>query len=148
MLKHPEATVGAIIFNPENKVLICKSSKWNNKYVIPGGHIEYGEKMEDALIREIKEETGLDIHGIKLISIQESVLSETFNGNRHFLFIDYICRTDTSNITLNEEAEEYAWVDLKDILTYDLGGFTREFFEQFVDNKIEHKYTIYYNYAD
>ncbi len=61
MSKYPDPTVGALIFNPEDKVLICKSHKWNDQYVIPGGHIELGEKMEDALKLEVLEETGLFI---------------------------------------------------------------------------------------
>ena len=48
-MKYPEPTVGAIIFNPDNKILLCKSHKWNNQYIIPGGHIELGEGMEEAL---------------------------------------------------------------------------------------------------
>ena len=35
MMKYPEPTVGAIIFNPDNKVLLCKAHKWNDKYIIP-----------------------------------------------------------------------------------------------------------------
>ncbi|ADL12770.1 NUDIX hydrolase [Acetohalobium arabaticum DSM 5501] len=57
-MKYPEPTVGAVIFNPDDEILLCKSNKWDNKYVIPGGHIELGERMEKALIREIKEEKG------------------------------------------------------------------------------------------
>lgn len=46
MNKYPEPTVSAVIFNPAGKILLCKSHKWGNKYVIPGGHIELGEKGE------------------------------------------------------------------------------------------------------
>ncbi|ODS50116.1 MAG: nucleoside triphosphatase, partial [Halanaerobium sp. 4-GBenrich] len=72
-MKYPETVVGAVIFNPENKVLICRSTKWNSKYIIPGGHIESGEKMEEALVREVKEETGLEIYDIELLSLKESI---------------------------------------------------------------------------
>ena len=41
MKKYPEP-VGTVIFNG-GKILLCKSKKWNNKYVIPGGHIEIGD---------------------------------------------------------------------------------------------------------
>ena len=57
----PEPTVGALIFNPEGKLLLMRSHKWRDKYVVPGGHIELGEHIEDALKREVKEETGLDV---------------------------------------------------------------------------------------
>lgn len=55
-----------------------KSHKWIGKYVIPGGHVELGERIEDALKREIKEETGLDIYDIEFICFQEFIYSEQF----------------------------------------------------------------------
>ena len=63
----PEPTVGAMIFNTEGKLFLMKTHKWGNKYAIPGGHIEMGETMTDALKREIKEETHLDIHNIQFL---------------------------------------------------------------------------------
>lgn len=135
MCKYPEPTVGAVIFNSDNKVLLCKSHKWDNKYVIPGGHIELGETMELALKREILEETGLEIYDIKLISLKESVFSETFHQKKHFIFIDYQCKTDSSDVVLNEEAEEYAWVSLNEIENYDLGGFTKNLLIEIRDKR-------------
>ncbi|WP_102401041.1 NUDIX domain-containing protein [Haloimpatiens massiliensis] len=146
MNRYPEPTVGAIIFNPEGKILLCKSHKWGNKYVIPGGHIELGERMEDALKREILEETGLDIYDIKLISLKESVYSDTFYEGKHFIFIDYMCKTDSSNVVLNDEAEEYIWADLKKIEHYDLGGFMRELLLELKNKKESKKcIEIFYN---
>jgi len=49
-----------------------KSHKWHDAYVIPGGHIELGETAEEALRREIKEETALDIYGIEFICCRNS----------------------------------------------------------------------------
>jgi len=146
-MKYPEPTVGAIIFNPDNKILLCKSHKWNNKYVIPGGHIELGEKMEDALKREIFEETGLEIYDIKLISLKESVFSNTFHEGKHFIFIDYICKTDSYEVTLNDEAEEYEWVDLKEIDNYELGGFVKSLLMELQNSKeSQNKTEIFYGY--
>lgn len=147
MIKYPEPTVGAVIFNPEGKVLLCKSHKWNDQYVIPGGHIELGEKMEDALRREILEETGLNIYDIKLISLKESVYSDTFHEKKHFIFIDYRCKTDSSNVQLNDEADSYKWVNLEEIENYDLGGFVKELLIK-IKNEKKSKYNveIFYNY--
>lgn len=39
-MQYPESTVGADIFNPDNKILLCKARKWDGKYVIPEGHID------------------------------------------------------------------------------------------------------------
>lgn len=144
---YPEPTVGAVIFNPEGKVLLCKSHKWGNKYVIPGGHIELGEKMEEALIREIKEETGLDIYDIKLLSLTESIYSDMYHEKKHFIFIDYQCRTDSYDVALNDEAEEYVWADLQKLDDYEIGGFTKELLINMKNKETSEFYTgIFYNY--
>lgn len=129
-MNYPEPTVGAVIFNPDNKVLLCKTHKWNGKYTIPGGHIELGETMEEALVREIKEETGLDIYDIRLASLKEAVYTPLFHEKKHFIFIDFVCRTNSSDVVLNDEAEEYIWADLSEIDTLDLGGFVKPLLEE------------------
>lgn len=146
-MKYPEPTVGAIIFNPDNKILLCKSHKWNNEYVIPGGHIELGEKMEEALKREIFEETGLEIYDIELISLKESIFSDTFHEEKHFIFIDYICKTNSYEVTLNDEAEEYEWVKLSEINNYELGGFVKPLLMELQNHKkSQNKIEIFYGY--
>lgn len=146
-MRYPEPTVGAVIFNPDNRILLCKSHKWNNKYVIPGGHIELGERMEEALRREILEETGLEIYDIRLISLKEAVYSDTFHEKKHFIFIDYQCKTDSSDVILNEEAQEYKWVDLAEIDDYELGGFSEALLMRLRDEKESlDRIDVFYNY--
>ncbi|MEW6295247.1 MAG: NUDIX domain-containing protein [Candidatus Diapherotrites archaeon] len=65
--KYPEPVVGAFIFNPQGKVFLMKSFKWKGDYTFPGGHIKSGEKLEDAVKREVKEETGLNVYNIKFV---------------------------------------------------------------------------------
>ena len=120
----PEPTVGALIFNPEGKLFLMRSHKWRDKYVVPGGHIELGERIEDALKREVKEETGLDVTDVEFLCFQEFVYDETFWKRRHFIFFDYVCRTDSTDVTLNEEAEEYVWVSLKEALEMPIEPYT------------------------
>lgn len=111
----PEPTVGALIFNPEGKLFLMKSHKWCGKYVIPGGHIELGERAVDALKREIKEETGLDIFDIVFIGIQEFIFDPAFWKKRHFVFMDYACKTNSSEVVLNSEAQEFGWFSLEEL---------------------------------
>lgn len=109
---YPEPTVGALIFNGEGKLFLMRSHKWRGKWVVPGGHIELGETMEQALRREIREETNLEIRDIEFICFQEFIHDERFWQRRHFIFFDYACRTDSTEVVLNDEAQDYAWIDL------------------------------------
>lgn len=144
-MKYPEATVGAVILNSEDKVLICKSNKWNKEYVIPGGHIEAGKTMEEALIREVKEETGLDVYQIEIIAINESIYSKSFQNKKHFIFVDFICRSDSNEVILNEEAQSYQWIDLNQIEEYNLEKFTAKLLKEIRgDNKSKYKKKIIY----
>ena len=110
--RYPEPTVGALIFNADGKLFLMRSHKWRGKWVVPGGHIELGETMEQALRREIREETGLEIRDIEFICFQEFIHDERFWRRRHFIFFDYACRTDSTEVVLNDEAQDYAWIDL------------------------------------
>ena len=108
---YPEPTVGVFIFNAQGKMLLLRSHKWPEKYTIPGGHVELGERLEDAAKREAREETGLEIHDLQLLCFQEFIYDPAFWKKRHFIFFDYACRTDATEVHLNDEAESYEWIE-------------------------------------
>ena len=112
----PEPTVGALIFNPKGELLIVKSHKFHGVWTIPGGHIELGERMEESLVREIKEETGLSVYDLQFLLHQEFVYDKVFHQRKHFIFFDYACKTDSTDVTLDHEAEEFRWVNLEEAL--------------------------------
>jgi len=132
---YPEPTVGALIFNQEGRLFLMKSHKWNGRYAIPGGHIELGEKITDALIREIKEETDLDIFDIEFICFQEFIHDETFWEKRHFIFFDFSCKTGSRKVKLNLEAEEFVWVSMEELDTYDIEPYTKKTIEEYIRKK-------------
>jgi nucleoside triphosphatase len=127
----PEPTVGVFIFNPEKSVLLLKSHKWPDKYVVPGGHVELGEKIIAAAIREAKEETGLDVYDLEFICFQEFIYDPSFWRPRHFIFFDYACKTDSLDVQLNDEAESYVWEPLDEALRLPLDTFTRFSLEKY-----------------
>jgi nucleoside triphosphatase len=122
--RYPEPTVGALIFNAEGKLFLMSSHKWRGKWVMPGGHIELGERMEDALRREVKEETNLDIHDPEFVCFQEFLYDPRFWKTRHFIFFDYACRTEGTDVRLNDEAEEYVWVTPEEALILPVERYT------------------------
>jgi nucleoside triphosphatase len=132
----PEPTVGVFIFNPAGELLLLKSHKWPGKYVIPGGHVELGERLEEAAVREAKEETGLDIYDLKFVNFQQFVYDPAFWKQRHFIFFDYACKADSLDVKLNDEAEEYVWVKLEAALDLPLDVYTRTSVEKIMDGNL------------
>src|SRR5437867_13195521 len=86
---YPEPTVGALIVNPEGKILLAKSHKWFDKYTLPGGHIEVGETMEEAVKREAKEAVGLDVEVVEFLLMLEVMFADAFSQKTHFIFFDF-----------------------------------------------------------
>lgn len=131
--KFPEVTVGALIFNNEGKIFLMKSHKWHGKYVVPGGHVELGERIEATLKREVKEETGLDIYDIKFLGVQELVFDNVFWKKKHFVFLDFACKTNGKEVKLDSEGQEYAWVSLKDAFKLPVEPYTRKTIESYIE---------------
>jgi nucleoside triphosphatase len=132
---YPEPTVGALILNAQGELLLVRSHKWHNKYVMPGGHIELGERMEDALRREIREETGLEIRELAFLGFQEFVYDPAFWKKRHFIFFDFVCRADGAAVTLNDEAQEYVWVPLEEALSLPVEPYTAYAITKYLSNR-------------
>jgi len=121
---YPEPTVGALIFDPQGRLLLVRSHKWRGRYVVPGGHVELGERLAEALVREAKEETGLDVYGLEFLCFQEFVYDDHYWKRRHFIFFDFVCRTASAAVQLNGEAQEYLWVRPEEALNLPLEPYT------------------------
>ena len=129
----PSPTVGALIFNPAGELLLVRSHKWHGRLTIPGGHIELGERMEDALVREAKEETGLDVTDPVFLLYQEFIYDDAFWKRRHFIFFDFACRSERTEVVLNHEAESYEWVAPEVALTLDIDRYTARAIRRYLD---------------
>ncbi len=132
--QYPEPTVGALIFNEKNRLLIVKTHKWKGNYTIPGGHVELGERLEEAVKREIREETGLEMTRADFLCHQQFIYDDSFWEKRHFIFFDFVCRVEKGEVQLNEEAQEYAWVDLDDVHNYPIDKYLKFALSQLRDN--------------
>jgi nucleoside triphosphatase len=131
---YPEATVGALVVNERGEVLIVRSKKWYDKCTVPGGHIELGERAEDAIKREVKEETGLDAEPVKLLVVQQAIYAKDYRKHEHYIFMDYLCRAKNSEVKLDgRELQDYVWVKPEDALKLDLEDFTRNFVLRYLE---------------
>jgi phosphoglycolate phosphatase-like HAD superfamily hydrolase/ADP-ribose pyrophosphatase YjhB (NUDIX family) len=132
----PLATVGALIFNDAGEVLMIRTHKWSNLWGIPGGKIKWGEPSVDALCREIKEETGLEVTDIEFVLVQDCIHSREFYRDAHFVLLNYTCRcAGKPRVTLNDEARESRWVTTAGALKMPLNTPTRILLEAVLKTK-------------
>jgi ADP-ribose pyrophosphatase YjhB (NUDIX family) len=123
----PIVTVGALISNDADQVLMIRTQKWSNLWGIPGGKIKWGEPSVDALRREIKEETDLEITDIEFVLVQDSIHSQEFYRDAHFVLLNYTCRcVGEPAVRLNDEAREFRWVIAAEALEMEVNIPTRK----------------------
>ena len=131
----PRIVIGVLVSNENKEIFLARSHKWKDKWIVPGGHLDFGETLEACAKREVKEETNLDIEDVTLIDVQESVFSEEFYNKRHMIFLDYSAKVVNSDVILNDELQEYGWFSFEDALKLDLNSSTRRFIEKFIEGE-------------
>lgn len=119
-LKWRPAAYGVVI--KDGKILLSK--QFGDKYDLPGGGIDLGEKLEDGVIREIKEETGIDVANPKLLGFVESFFTDThaLNEAYHCYLFYYACEyvggelsTDGFDEWEKQYAEMAEWIEVDKI---------------------------------
>ena len=108
--------VGAVILNDKNEVLLLQRNKEPEKgfWSIPGGAVEFNETIEDALIREIKEETDVDVEIIKLLSVVNHIVK---SDSAHWVSPNFLCKIISGTVK-NVEPNKHTdiqWFSLNDL---------------------------------
>lgn len=108
-----EVTQQIVLKNKADKVLILnKGGKW----MLPGGRVKKNEKWNNALVREVKEETGID--DFQIDKIIDVATAEYTDDNSQFI-ITFAGSTDKEEVKLSSEHQEFAWIDFSEIDSYD-----------------------------
>ncbi|MDA1317326.1 MAG: NUDIX hydrolase [bacterium] len=91
---------------------------FNNKWQLPGGGVEFGEKPEEAVVREAREELGIEIAIKHLIPLIDTRVRNKWQG----IFISYVCemKNESDRIVLNEEATEWRWFTIEELKNVDV----------------------------
>jgi len=126
----PVVGVGAVIIKEGKIVLIKRGNEPSKgKWSIPGGHVELGENLKEAVIRETKEETCLDVDNPILMDVVENVdLDEQFKIKYHYVIVDYLVHVKGGNIEAASDAAELRWVPFCEVDSYNLTASFRLFF--------------------
>ncbi|MEB3196110.1 MAG: NUDIX domain-containing protein [Candidatus Sericytochromatia bacterium] len=123
----PIVTVGALACDPDGHVLVVQTHKWRHTWGVPGGKIDPGEPMAEALVREFAEETGLNVRDVQFVAVYEAIQSaEFYKPDAHMILLNFVCRCDGGPVTLSDEAQAYRWVTPEEADQLPLNSFTRQ----------------------
>ncbi len=105
--------VSGIVLDKGNKVLMVKHNRYG--WVFPGGQVEEGEDLINALKREVLEETGIEIHVGELFCVSSSINKHKgYNGFEEIptkVIFDFICRRDGGKLRSSEENSKSIFVE-------------------------------------
>lgn len=106
----PQLAVSAGIFR-EGKVLLVRRAREPARgiYTFPGGRVEFGENLHEAVAREIREETGLTIEIVGLVGYREALPART-GGHGHFVILPFAARWVAGDVMLNDELDDARWL--------------------------------------
>jgi 8-oxo-dGTP diphosphatase len=130
--KQPIIGVGAVIIC-KGKILLekRKGEPGRGKWTVPGGLVELGESAEQTVMREVKEETNLEVEQPKLIDVVNNVtLDEDGRIKYHFVIVDYFVKLKGGKLKAADDAAELRWVKFSEVENYDLTKSFREFFQR------------------
>jgi len=115
--KRPLIGVGAILLR-RDRILMAQRGKEPLKgwWSLPGGALETGESLADAVRREVREETGLEIQPVGVLEIFERIMRDR-NGvtEYHYVLIDYVCRVTGGALRPGDDVCAVEWVRRRDL---------------------------------
>jgi 8-oxo-dGTP diphosphatase len=129
--EHPMVGVGGVVIYEERALLIRRGSPpLRGEWSIPGGLLEVGETLEQGVVRELAEETGLEVQVIELIEVFERIFPAPPNSDGtpgdparpqyHFVILDYLCEIHGGTIAAASDALEFAWAREEDLVKFNV----------------------------
>ena len=125
--EHPVVGVGAVVVR-NGRALVVKRAHEPRKgeWSLPGGLLELGESLQDAVRREIKEETGLDIDVGPIIETFDRVHRDDYGRIRyHFVSVEFVCWASGGDAVAGSDADEVAWVTAGEIDHYGINAHAK-----------------------
>ena len=131
--RSPVLGVGAVIWNDKDEVVLIRRGKEprQDQWSIPGGHLEWGESLHDAVLREVREETALTVEIAGLIDTVDLIMQDPSGEvTRHYVLIDFATRAVAGELRAGSDAAEARWVAFSALSDYPLWSETRRIIEE------------------
>ena len=127
-----EIGVVRVILEREGKILILKraiGSTGGGKFCLPGGLIDKGMTAEETCVKEVKEETDLNVLKSKFLFKK---IGKVEHGKKYIH--NYFYATFSGDVKINEESSDYAWIDVKDMKKHDFAFEDDKAIEQYLSS--------------
>ncbi len=112
----PAIGVGAVIVR-DGQVLLVRRGKEPGRglWSLPGGRLRWGERLREAVEREVLEETGLEVEAGELAGVGEILTTGADGREFHYVLLDFFCRVRGGRERCGSDAEEVAWHPLESL---------------------------------
>ncbi len=108
----PLVGVGAVVVQDGRVLLVRRGSEpLKGHWTLPGGLLEVGETMAEGVVREVREETGLEVEPIELVEILDRIHREGGRVRYHYVIADFLCRVTGGELRAASDADAVRWVE-------------------------------------
>jgi len=126
---HPAVAVGAIVID-KGAILLVKRDREpaRGQWSLPGGRVELGETLREALVREVREETSVDVEIDGLIGVAERVVrNDDGEISFHYVILDYVCAARTTAVKAGDDVSDARWIPVGELADMHLTAGLLEF---------------------
>jgi 8-oxo-dGTP diphosphatase len=108
----PLVAVGAVVVDDGRVLLVRRGSEpLRGHWSLPGGLIELGEGLAGGLVREVREETGLEVEVVELVELLDRIHRDGDRVRYHYVIADYLCTVAGGQLRAASDADEARWVE-------------------------------------
>ncbi len=128
----PVVGVGGVVVRAGAVLLVERAAEpLKGRWTLPGGVVELGETLEAALVRELREETGLEVRVLELVEALDRITPDDAQRVRyHYVLLDYLCESVAGEARAGSDVAAVAWVQPEEFVAYDVPERTRQVIQQ------------------